>query len=139
MKTCGILKFAAGYTAGVLTAVAGCSVLDKIVKEIKRDMGLAQTFVSPEGNHRVELFYGSSETAMGLTCIKIIVSSEKGNDCKLVVFARKRGDFVNAECEWSDNDRFCLLVGNGKRKQCWNVNFDGENVTAIYYLRKAND
>lgn len=139
MKTCGILKFAAGYTAGVLTAVAGCTVLDKIVKEIKNDMGLAQTFVSPEGNHRVELFYGSSETAKGLTCIKILVSNEAEKENKLIVFSRKRGDFVHAECEWSDNDRFRLLVGNGKRKQCWNVSFEGENITAIYYLQKAND
>lgn len=139
MSVRGILKFAAGYTAGVMATVTGCSIADKVAKEIKNNMNHARTFVSPDGDHRVELFYGSSETAKGLTCIKIIVSSEQGHGCKLVVFARKRGDFVNAECEWSDNDRFCLLVGNGKRKQCWNVNFDGENVTAIYYLRKAND
>lgn len=139
MNVRGILKFAAGYTAGVMATVAGCSIAEKVAKEIKSDMNHAQTFVSPDGDHRVELFYGSSETAMGLTCIKILVSNEAEKENKLIVFSRKRGDFVHAECEWSDNDRFRLLVGNGKRKQCWNVSFEGENITAIYYLQKAND
>ncbi|MBE6953016.1 MAG: hypothetical protein E7452_05635 [Ruminococcaceae bacterium] len=138
MKTCGFLKFVAGYTAGVMATVAGSSALKKIVKEIKNDLHNERTFVSPDGDHRVELLYGSSETAKGLTYIKITVSTENGHGCKLVVLSRKCGDFVNAVCEWFDNDHFRLLVGNGKHRQCWDVNFDGEDVAAYYHIQKVD-
>ena len=139
MKACGILKFAAGYAAGVAATAFGYTALEKIVAEMKRDMKDEQILVSPEGNHRVSMVYGSSETAKGLTCIKIkITAEEKDDECKLVVFSRKRGDFVNAVSEWSDNDHFHLLVGNGKRRQCWDVSFEEDQITALYYFRKID-
>ena len=38
--------------------------------------------------------------------------------------------------EWIDNNHFKLLIGNGKRKQCCDVSFDGEQINALYYLVK---
>jgi hypothetical protein len=57
------------------------------------------------------------------------------DNCKLVLFARKKIELLNTE--WLDNDHFKLLVGNGKRKQCCEVNFEKEEIVANYYLQKC--
>ena len=124
-----------GFVAGLVAGIAATLATNKVVREIKGDLG-DHTFTSPEGNHFVTLSYGSSKTAKGLTFIRVKATTESGEDnCKLIVFAKKKAHlFVG---EWMDNDHFKLLIGRGKRKQCCDVDFSGEELTARYYLQKG--
>ena len=93
------------------------------------------TFVSPDGDNTVELNFGASKTARGLTFVKVNATSENKDDCcKLIMFAKKKDELMDGE--WIDNNHFKLLIGSGKRKQCCDVSFDGEQINALYYLVK---
>ena len=124
-----------GFVTGAAAAIAGKMAVDKIVKEIKGELD-DESFVSPSGENVVTISCGSSESAKGLTYIKVRASSEaKADTCELIAFARKKATAIVGE--WSDEDHFKLLIGNGKRKQCCDVNFDGEQIVAHYYFIKA--
>ena len=130
MKTKTIVGIIAGVAAGTAVALT----TKKVVKEIKNDLCDA-TFVSPDGDNTVVLTFGASKTARGLTFIKAnAMSSHKDDCCKLIAFANNKGDFLDGE--WTDNDHFKLLIGSGKRKQCYDVSFEGEQIVAVYYLVK---
>ena len=134
MKNKTVFGIIAGVTASVMAGTAVALTTKKIVREIKRDMCDA-TFVSPDGDNAVELNFGASKTARGLTFIKVNATSENKDDCcKLIVFAKKKDELMDGE--WIDNNHFKLLIGNGKRKQCCDVSFDGEQINALYYLVK---
>ena len=134
MKNKTIFGIIAGVTASVMAGTAVALTTKKIVREIKRDMCDA-TFVSPDGDNAIELNFGASKTARGLTFIKVNATSENKDDCcKLVVFAKKKDELMDGE--WIDNSHFKLLIGSGKRKQCCDVSFDGEQINALYYLVK---
>ena len=130
MKGSTIFGLVAGLAAGIAATVA----VNKVVTEIKSDMG-EHRFTSPDGNNFVTLSYGSSNTAKGLTCIKVNASKEGSDDnCKLMIFAKKNEELFTGE--WTDNDNFTLWVGKGKRKWRCEVNFEGEGVSAEIYLDK---
>ena len=130
MKT----KTLVGLIVGVAAGTALALTTKKVVNEIKSDLEDA-TFVSPEGNNTVTLLFGSSKTARGLTFIKVTATSEGKDDCcKLIAFAKRKGELISGE--WIDNDHYKLLIGSGKRKQCCDVSFDGEQMRAMYYLVK---
>ena len=130
MKGNTILGLVAGLAAGIAATVA----VNKVVTEIKSDIG-ERRFTSPDGNNFVTLSYGSSNTAKGLTCIKVNASKEGSDDnCKLMIFAKKNEDLFTGE--WTDNDNFTLWVGKGKRKWRCEVDFEGEGVSAELYLDK---
>lgn len=134
MKNKTIFGIIAGVTASVMAGTAVALTTKKIVREIKRDMCDA-TFVSPDGDNAVELNFGASKTARGLTFIKVNATSDNKDDCcKLIVFAKKKDELMDGE--WIDNNHFKLLIGSGKRKQCCDVSFDGEQINALYYLVK---
>ena len=134
MKNKTVFGIIAGVTASVMAGTAVALTTKKIVREIKRDMCDA-TFVSPDGDNAVELNFGASKTARGLTFIKVNATSENKDDCcKLIVFAKKKDEIMDGE--WIDNNHFKLLIGSGKRKQCCDVSFDGEQINALYYLVK---
>ena len=134
MKNKTVFGIIAGVTASVIAGTAVALTTKKIVREIKRDMCDA-TFVSPDGDNAVELNFGASKTARGLTFIKVNATSENKDDCcKLIVFAKKKDELMDGE--WIDNNHFKLLIGSGKRKQCCDVSFDGEQINALYYLVK---
>ena len=134
MKNKTVFGIIAGVTASVMAGTAVALTTKKIVREIKRDMCDA-TFVSPDGDNAVELNFGASKTARGLTYIKVNATSENKDDCcKLIVFAKKKDELMDGE--WIDNNHFKLLIGSGKRKQCCDVSFDGEQINALYYLVK---
>lgn len=134
MKNKTIFGIIAGVTASVMAGTAVALTTKKIVREIKRDMCDA-TFVSPDGDNAIELNFGASKTARGLTFIKVNATSENKDDCcKLIVFAKKKDELMDGE--WIDNNHFKLLIGSGKRKQCCDVSFDGEQINALYYLVK---
>ena len=127
---------AAGVAVGTATIAAGVVTVKKIVKEIKTDIG-EERFASPDGNHTVTVSYGASKTARGLAYIKVLATADgKDDSCKLIVFSKKKGEFLCGE--WSDNDHFSLLIGSGRRKQCCDVSFDGDEIVAQYYLKKIN-
>lgn len=123
-----------GFMAGAAAAIAGKMAVDKVVKEIKGELD-DESFVSPLGENVVTISCGSSESAKGLTYIKVRASSESKSDtCELIAFARKKATAIVGE--WLDEDHFKLLIGNGKRKQCCDVNFEGEQIVAHYYFVK---
>lgn len=131
MKGSTILGLVAGLAAGIAATVA----VNKVVTEIKSD-AVEHRFTSPDGNNFVTLSYGSSDTAKGLTCIKVTASKEGSDDnCKLMIFAKKNEELFTGE--WIDNDHFILSVGKGKRKQCCDVDFTEDEISAVYYLEKA--
>ena len=128
----------AGATAGA-AITAATIVVTKIVKivlsEIKNDEN-GCSFTSPDGNNTVSLCYGASESANGLTRIRLTATTEGKDDaCKLVAFAKK-GPYM-FETEWIDNDHFKLLIGASSRKQCCDVTFVDGKITATYYLRRV--
>ena len=130
MKTKTIVGIIAGVAAGTAVALT----TKKIVKEIKNDLSDA-TFMSPNGDNKVALTFGASETARGLTYIKVHATSRTKRDCcEMIAFSKKKDDFLDGE--WTDNDHFKLLIGSGKRKQCCDVSFEGKKITAVYYLAK---
>lgn len=125
-----------GLVAGIAAGVVATTAVDKIVKEIKGDIG-EHRFTSPDSNNFVTLSYGSSETAKGLTYIKVIASAEGTEDtCKLVILAKKNDELFTGE--WTDNEHFSLVVGKGKRRQCCDVDFIDGEITAIYYTQKKD-
>ena len=131
----GIAAGVAGVTAGAIVAVAVKTVVDAISYEMKNDTG-EQTFTSPDGNHTVALNYGTSVSANGLTRIKVVATTEgKEDECKLTAYARKSPYMVSGE--WIDNDHFKLLIGCMSRKQCCDVTFTDNKITAKYYLCKS--
>ena len=135
MKKNGLVGLIAGFVTGTAAAVAGTIAVRKVAGEIKDDMG-QQIFPSPEGNNLVTLTRGTSETAKGLTLVKLTATSEdKEDECRLKVLTKKGTRFLSGE--WLDNDHFQLLIGNGKHKQCCDVSFDGDEIKAHYYLLKV--
>lgn len=132
-----VLGAIAGFAVGATAAIMGKITVDKVVKEIKSEMS-EQRFTSPEGDNFVTVSYGSSNTANGLTFIRIKAAFEPDNDdeaCKLVMFTKKMP--VTLEAQWTDNDNFKLLVGSGKRKQCCDISFEEDGISASYYLTKS--
>ena len=134
MKKSRIVGFLAGLAAGAAVAVAGRKAVTKISEEIKADVN-GQEFVSPAGDRFVTVTFGVSETAKGLAVVKIKASAaDKDDDCRLTALARQGGEFISGE--WLDNDHFALTIGCGKRKQCCDVDFDGDEIVAQYYWMK---
>jgi len=133
MKNNTVLGMLAGFAVGAAAAVVGMIAVDKVVKEIKVDL-CDQSFTSPEGNNKVTLSYGSSDTAKGLTYVKVIATTEsKEDECKLVILTKKSEPMFAVE--WTDNNNCKILVGNGKHKQCCDVKFDGDQLFAQYYVK----
>ena len=134
MKKTSVIGIISGFVAGAAAAVAGALAVDKVTKEIKSNVS-EKIFVSPDGNNSVTVSFGSSKTARELACVKIIAESESKEDsCKLIAFAKKKEEFLSGE--WTDNDHFQLLIGTGKRKQCCDISFEGDQIVANYYLMK---
>lgn len=132
-----VIGLIAGLTAGVAAAVAGGLATKKVVKEIKDDLN-DFSFVSDDGKNVVSLTYGSSDFARGLTYVQVKASVEDSDlACKMIVFSIKKTEVFNGE--WSDNEHFKLLVGGGKRKQCCDVDFSGDEINMYYYVEKADD
>ena len=135
MKNNTVFGLVAGFLVGTAATVAGAVTADKISREMKSNIA-ARDFVSPEGDRIVTLTFGSSATIKGLTGIKVkayTVGEESA--CEMILFAKKREGFMSGT--WSDNDHFTLLVGTGKRRQCCDICFDAEHITANYYLSKT--
>ena len=134
MKKKFILGTIAGIAVGTAAGIAGKLVTKKVIGQIKDSMS-EQSFVSPEESHTVKISYGSSKAARELTYIRVEAASETVDDtCKLILFTRKLPEVLDTR--WEDADHFKLLVGNGKRKQCCDISFDGNNINATYYLTK---
>lgn len=135
MKKNALLGMLAGFLAGTAATVAGAIAANRVAGEIKRDIG-ERDFVSPNGDRVVTLSYGSSKTAKGLTYIRVkATAAGKEEACEMVILAKKSAAFLSGL--WQDNDHFKLLVGSGKRKQCCDVSFDADEITASYYLTKT--
>ena len=124
-----------GIAAGALAAAAATYVTARVVKEVKGDLKEVY-FVSPDEENVVSVTSGSSETARGLTLIKVKAYKKSGGDeCKFSFLSRK-GELY---CKWHDNDSFELLSGKGERKQCCEADFGGEEITLKYYFKKITN
>ena len=134
MKKKWILGTVAGFAVGTAAGIAGKLVTEKVIGEIKGSI-CEQDFVSPEEKHTVKISYGYSKAARELTYIRVEATSAAVDDtCRMVLFTKKPPEMLDAQ--WTDSDHFKFLVGSGKRKQCCDVTFDGNNINATYYLTK---
>ena len=134
MKKKALIGTIFAFAAGACTAIASKNAIDKIIKEIKGDLD-NEAFVSPSGANVVTISAGASESAKGLTYIKVSASSEAKDDtCELIAFAKKKTKAIVGE--WVDEDHFKLTIGAGKVKQRCDVSFEGEKITANYYFVK---
>ncbi len=134
MKKKTIFGIAAGILFGTAAAISVKTAVDKISKEMKNNFA-EEEFDSPFGDNWIKVSMGSSETAKGLTCIRVQAETDRNEDCcKLVLFAKKDADI---SYEWEDNEHFKLFVGSGKTKQCCDVEFSVAEITARYYPIKA--
>lgn len=123
-----------GFAAGAAMAVVGKIAIDKIVAEIKSET-VEECFKSPEEDHFVSVSYGSSKTAKGLAFLRVKATTAEGEKvCKLSLLARKKPETLDAV--WIDNNRFRLLLGSGKLKQCCDVRFENDGMTAVYSLTR---
>lgn len=135
MKKSSVIGLIGGLVATTAAAVAGAFAVKKVSSEIKENL-CEQVFTSPEGNNTVTISYGSSDTARGLTYIKVKADVEDGVDsCKMVILAKRSEELCVGE--WLDNDNFKLLIGDGKRKQCCDVEFEENRIVASYYIAKV--
>lgn len=124
-----------GFIAGLAVGVAGSVATAKVVSEIKEDFKDTD-LVSPDGDNTVTLTCGTSSTARGLSLIKVRAhKEEREDDCKLTMVAGKNSKDIHSE--WSDNNHFSLVVGEGKLRQLCNVDFSGEEIKMVYSLTKA--
>ena len=134
-KKSGIVGLVAGLAAGTAAAVAGGIVTAKVVKEIKDDICDCR-FASEDGKNVVTMTYGSSDFAKGLTYVQVRAFVEESDlDCKMVVFAIRKNEMF--EGVWEDDEHFKLFVGNGKRRQCCEVDFSDDEINMYYYVEKA--
>lgn len=122
-----------GIALGIAAASAVAVAVSKISNEMKNGFD-EEEFDSPFGNNWIKVSFGSSETAKGLACIKIRAETDSNEDvCRLVMLAEKDAAL---SYEWEDNEHFKLFVGKGKIKQCCDVVFDIDKITARYYMVK---
>ena len=134
MKKKALIGAIFAFAAGAGAAIAGKSAVDKVIKEIKGELD-NEAFVSPLGNNVVTISCGSSESAQGLTYIKVSASSTlKDDTCELIAFAKKKTKAIVGK--WDDEDHFRLTIGSGKVKQRCDVSFEGEKITSNYYFVK---
>ena len=130
MKKSVLFGIAAGIAAAAVTAVA----VKKISDEMKDDIS-EETFDSPFGDNWVTVSKGSSETAKGLTYVKVKAECDSKEDvCKLVFFTGKNAEITG---EWEDDEHFNLLVKCGKYNQCCDISFSEKEITAVQYPMKA--
>ena len=119
-----------GIALGIAAVSAVAVAVSKISNEMKNGFD-EEEFDSPFGNNWIKVSFGSSKTAKGLACIKIRAETDSNEDvCRLVMLAEKDAAL---SYEWEDNEHFKLYVGNGKFKQCCDVVFDFDKITAKYY------
>ena len=122
-----------GLALGIVAASAVAVAVNKISKEMKNDF-VEEEFDSPFGNNWIKISMGSSKTAKGLMYIKVNAECDSNEDtCNLLLLAEKDAAM---SIVWEDNDHFILLVGNGKRRQCCDVAFETDKITAKYYTVK---
>ena len=122
-----------GLALGIATASAVAVAVSKISNEMKNKI-IEEEFDSPFGNNWVKVSFGSSESVKGLVCIKIQAETDSNVDvCKLALLAKRDAAL---SYEWEDNEHFKLYAGKGKLKQCCDVVFDIDKITAKYYMVK---
>lgn len=130
MKKKTLFKIAAGIALGAAAAAA----VGKISGEMKSGLS-EEEFVSPFGDNWVTVSRGSSETAKGLTYIKVRAECDSKEDvCKMFFLAGKNAEISG---EWEGNTFFRFAVGRGKHRQCCDINFDEKEITARYYPVKV--
>ena len=137
MKKGKVLGLVAGISAGVAALLAGGFATKKVVKEIQKDLS-DFTFASDDGRNVVTLSYGASNYAKGLTYVQVKAMVDNSDlNCKMVMFAIKNTEVFNGE--WSDNEHFKLTIGSGKRCQCCDVDFSGDEINMFYYIDKGTE
>lgn len=135
MKKSTVIGLAIGALTSALSVVAGVALYKKATRELGDD-ACECNFTSSDGDNFVTVSYGSSKNVKGLAVIKVKASKKsKEDECKLTIIAKKNSELLSGE--WIDDENFRLLVGNGVRKQCCDVTFDGEEICARYYIQKC--
>ena len=122
----------AGIAMGATLVLVAKKKIGKIFEEMQDDVS-EKSFTSPDGNNSVKISFGASKIAQGTALVSVIAQSSKAT-CTFLPLARKCENFLDGE--WIDNDQFQLLIGCGRKKQCYNISFDGDKIVANYSLRR---
>lgn len=123
-----------GAVAGGVASALGCLATVKAVKEIKNDLHDV-TLVSPNGKNEVTVKRGSSNFAIGLTYIKLIATNENGKTCEISFLAGKNSNKVIFN--WKDDDHLDFQLGDARCKQYCDVEFNEDDISMSYYLKKV--
>lgn len=123
----------AGIAAGAAVTIAIKKNFGKIFSEMQDDVS-EQIFTSPDGNNTAKVLYGASSTAMGMALISVTATSQN-DTCTLLDLARKSNNLLVGQ--WIDNDHFQLLIGSGRKKQVYDICFEGDKIVANYSLRNS--
>lgn len=124
-KKSGIAGLIASIAGGIAAIGAVTVATMKVTDDIKKDSKLTN-LISPDGNHKVSVIYGSSKTARGLFSANVIATSGE-MQCSLRIISIKKLSAPSAI--WENND--CVVISfadtNGK-VQSVVVNFQEERI-----------
>lgn len=125
MRTNFVIDIVAGCAAVVATTVASVATVDRVSDELKENVRKKE-FFSPEGNNCVLVSYAVSKTAGSLTYVTVKAATAEKEECREFSFwVKKRASLLGGG--WIGNDKFRLLIGQGKRKHYCDVHFvDGK-------------
>lgn len=124
-KKSGIGGLIAGIVGGIAAIGAATVATMKVTDDIKKDSKLTN-LISPDGNHKVSVIYGSSKTARGLFSANVIATSGE-MQCSLRIISIKK---LSAPAAIWESDS-CAIVSfsdaNGK-VQSVVVNFEQDKI-----------
>lgn len=124
-KKSGIGGLIAGIIGGVAAIGAATVATMKVTDDIKKDSKLTN-LISPDGNHKVSVIYGSSKTAHGLFSANVIATSGE-MQCSLRVISLKKLSAPAAI--WEDDNTAVVSFADANGKvQSVVVNFEEDRI-----------
>ena len=124
-KKSGIAGLIVGIASGIAAIGAATVATMKVTDDIKKDSKLTN-LISPDGNHKVSVIYGSSKTARGLFSANVIATSGE-MQCSLRVISIKN---LSAPAAIWENDNTAVVSfsdANGKTQSVV-VNFEEDKI-----------
>lgn len=121
MRTNFVFDIVAGCAAIVAASFAGVATVDRVSDELKEN-AKEKIFSSPNGNNLVLVSYAVSRTAGSLTYVTVKATTIETEECRAFSFwVKKRASLLGGG--WIGNDKFRLLIGQGKRKHYCDIHF----------------
>lgn len=124
-KKSGISGLIVGIAGGIAAIGAATFATMKVTDDIKKDSKLTN-LISPDGNHKVSVIYGSSKTARGLFSANVIATSGE-MQCSLRIISIKKLSAPAAIWE-SDNTAVVSFSDANGKTQSVVVNFEEDKI-----------